>query len=118
MNGTWSGDFAGKEMQTRGWLLLQHLNVWRQWNQTNDHQVFGKVDIDQIALIGHSRGGEAIAIAAAFNDLDFYPDNALLKFDFHFNIRSLISLAPTDRRYTRRLKLSNVNYLYVARRLR
>lgn len=111
VNGTWSGDFGGKEMQTRGWLLLQHLNVWRQWNQTKDHQFFGKVNIDQIALIGHSRGGEAIAIAAAFNDLDFYPDNALLKFDFHFNIRSLISLAPTDRRYTRRLALSNVNYL-------
>ena len=28
------------------------------------HRLFGKVDMDRIALIGHSRGGEAVAIAA------------------------------------------------------
>jgi dienelactone hydrolase len=111
INATWSGDFVGKEMQTRGWLLLQHLNVWSKWNGAKDNLFFNKVDMKQIALIGHSRGGEAIAIAAAFNQLDFYPDNASVKFDFHFDIRSLIALAPTDRRYTRRLKLNNINYL-------
>jgi hypothetical protein len=110
VNGTWSGDFVGKEMQVRGWLLLQHLKVWKDWNHQKDHSFYNRVDMDRIALIGHSRGGEAIAIADAFNDLSFYPDNSEVKFDFHFNIRSLVSIAPTDRRYFRRLKLRDVNY--------
>lgn len=111
VNATWSGDFVGKEMQVRGWLLLQHLKTWREWNTTKEHSFFNKVDMNNIALIGHSRGGEAIAIAEAFNHLPFYPDQSEVKFDFGFNIKSLISIAPTDRRYTRRMKLKDVNYL-------
>jgi len=111
INATWSGDFVGKEMQVRGWLLLQHLKIWRGWNQTKDHSFYNKIDMNQIALIGHSRGGEAIAIAEAFNHLPFYPDQSEVKFDFNFSIKSLISIAPTDRRYTRRMNLKNVNYL-------
>jgi hypothetical protein len=111
INATWSGDFVGKEMQVRGWLLLQHLKTWRAWNQTKDHPFYNKVDMNRIALIGHSRGGEAIAIAEAYNHLPFYPDESDVKFDFHFNIKSLISIAPTDRRYTRRMRLNSVNYL-------
>jgi dienelactone hydrolase len=111
VNGTWSGDFVGKEMQVRAWLLLQHLKSWREWNQTRDHLFYEKVNLDNIALIGHSRGGEAISIAKAFNHLSFYPDDSEIKFDFNFNIKSLISIAPTDRRYTRRMNLKNVNYL-------
>ncbi len=111
INGTWSGDFVGKEMQVRGWLLLQHLKVWREWNEKKDHTFYKKADLNNIALIGHSRGGEAIAIAEAFNHLPSYPDQAEVKFDFHFNIKSLISIAPTDRRYTRRMNLKNISYL-------
>jgi len=111
VNGTWSGDFVGKEMQVRGWLLLQHLKTWKEWNQTKDHSFYNKIDMNRIALIGHSRGGEAIAIAEAFNHLPYYPDQSEVKFDFHFNIKSLISIAPTDRRYTRRIKLKDINYL-------
>jgi hypothetical protein len=98
-------------MQVRGWLLLHHLKIWREWNQSKDHSFYNKVDMDRIALIGHSRGGEAIAIAEAFNHLPFYPDQSEVKFDFGFNIKSLISIAPTDRRYSRRMKLKNINYL-------
>ncbi len=111
LNATWSGDFTGKEMQTRGWMLLKHLEVWKEWNQNKNSPFYNRVNLDQIALIGHSRGGEAIAIAAAFNTLDYYPDNASVKFDFNFNIRSIIAVAPTDRRYIRRLNLKDVNYL-------
>ena len=43
--------------------------------------------------------------------LDFYPDNALEEFDFNFNIKGVVSIAPTDYRYHRKIKLENLNYL-------
>jgi dienelactone hydrolase len=111
INGTWSGDFQGKEMPARAWLLLEHLRLWRDWHQTADHRFAGKVDLSQIALIGHSRGGEAVAIAASYNQLPFYPDDATVKFDYNFSIRSLVAIAQIDRRYVRRSQLENINFL-------
>ena len=88
-----------RENDGRGWMLLQHLKVWRAWNQDTENPFFGKVDMDNIGLIGHSRGGEAAAIAGAFNRLPFYPDDATLAFDFNFNIKAIIAIAPSDQQY-------------------
>ena len=70
-----------QENDARGWLLLKHLQVWDQINQDPDNVFFNSVDMDNIALIGHSRGGEAVAHAAAFNELKHYPDDATLNFE-------------------------------------
>ena len=113
VNGTWSGDFRGKEMPARGWLLLKHLEQWKHWNQDNSHELFGKVNLDNVLLAGHSRGGEAAPIAARFNELDYFPDDANEKFDFHFGIKGVLAIAPTDKRYDRRIDLENVNYLSI-----
>jgi len=110
INATWSGDFRGKEMPLRGWLLLEHLRLWREWNRTEGHRFHGKVDLDRIALIGHSRGGEAVAIAAAFNALPYFPDDASVAFDYGFSIRAVVAIAQTDYRYPRRVKLENVDF--------
>ena len=111
INGTWSGDFRGREMPARAWLLLKHLQQWRDWNNTSDHPLAGRADLDRVLLIGHSRGGEAVAIAAAYNELPRFPDDAREAFDFGFGIRGLVAIAPTDKRYHRRVELENVNYL-------
>lgn len=111
INGTWSGDFRGREMPTRAWLLLKHLQQWRTWDETSGHELAGKADLDQVLLIGHSRGGEAVAIAAAFNELGHFPDDANETFDFGFGIQGLVAIAPTDKRYQRRIELVNINYL-------
>ncbi len=111
INGHWSGDFMGKEMPTRAWLLLKHLELLNTWNATENNDFYGKIDMDNIVLIGHSRGGEAVSIAAAYNHLDNFPDNALEKFDFHFNIKGIITIAPTDYRYHRKINLQDLNYL-------
>lgn len=111
INGTWSGDFRGREMPTRAWLLLKHLQQWRDWNADADHPLAGRADLDRVLLIGHSRGGEAVAIAAAYNELPRFPDDAREAFDFGFGIRGLVAIAPTDKRYQRRVELENVNYL-------
>ncbi|HEY3488822.1 MAG TPA: hypothetical protein VGK27_01725 [Candidatus Deferrimicrobiaceae bacterium] len=110
------GEFSESDIDARGWLLLQHLKVWELWNRDPGSGFHGKVDMDRIALIGHSRGGEAIAAAAAFNRMGRYPRNGNIPFDFHFGIRTLIAFAPSDitqSRYERSTpsKIENVNYL-------
>jgi dienelactone hydrolase len=102
------------ENDARGYLLLEHLSLWHQWNQTEDHVFQHMVDTDNIALIGHSRGGEAVAIAAAFNGLPAHPDNAELRFGYGFNIKAIIAIAPSDGQYRPRQQgtpLENINYL-------
>ena len=101
INGNWSDITGGlkKENDARGWLLLEHLKVWHQWNSKAGHPFFGKVDTGRIALIGHSRGGEAVAHAALFNELDYYPDDASVKLGYHYNIRGIVAIAPVDGQY-------------------
>jgi len=103
-----------EESDARGWMLLEHLRVWREWNKTTGNPLQGKVDMNNVALMGHSRGGEAVAIAAVFNRLSRYPDNANLPFDFNFNLRAVVAIAPVDGQYKpagEPSKPENVNYM-------
>ena len=104
----------GNEMAARAWLLLKHLKQWREWNSSPSSFLHDKVDMDRIALIGHSRGGEAVVIADLFNQLGAYPDDASVTFDFHFHLRAIAAIAPTDGLYEMRsshLHLRDQNYL-------
>ena len=40
---------------------------------------------NKVIFIGHSRGGEAVNLAAKFNDLSTYPDNGNVKFNSAHN---------------------------------
>ena len=102
------------ENDGRGWLLLKHLQAWERFGEDPDTPFMGKVDLDRVALIGHSRGGEAVGHAAAFNTLRYYPDDASLEFDFGFGIQSIIAIAPVDGQYLptdRPAPVEDVNYL-------
>ncbi len=102
------------ENDARGWLLLKHIQAWQEWNEQEENPFYQKVDMDNIALIGHSRGGEAVGHAALFSHLPFYPDNANEIFDFDFDIRSIIAIAPCDGQYQPaniRTPLTDINYL-------
>ncbi len=103
-----------EEDDLRGWLLLEHLRLWRDWNLAPDHPFYQKIDLDNVALIGHSRGGEAVAVAAAFNTLPYYPDDASVSFDYGFGIRAVVGLAPVDGMYKpggRETTLEDTSYL-------
>ena len=113
INGSWSGDFQGKEMAARAVLLLEHLALFRDWNRTPGHAMHARIDMDAIALIGHSRGGEAVSIAYAFNDLPHFPDDATIAFDYGFNILSLVAIAQVDQRYQRRVEIEDVNFFTI-----
>jgi dienelactone hydrolase len=88
-----------KQQAARGWLLLEHLRIWREWNSTSGNPFYGKVDVENVALAGHSRGGEAAATAVLFNRLSFYPDDATIRFHYGFPIKSVIAIAPVDGQY-------------------
>ena len=118
LNGSHTNLMKGfqNENDARGWLMLKHLELWKQWMETDGHPLHGIADMDRIALIGHSRGGEAVAHAAFFNHLPFYPDNALEEFDFGFMIRSVVAIAPVDGQYQPgkiRTPLSDINYFVI-----
>ncbi|HEY9117434.1 MAG TPA: hypothetical protein VIN11_06390, partial [Roseivirga sp.] len=98
----------------RGWLLLEHLKNWRKWSNEPENFFYQKVDLENIAVMGHSRGGEAAAIAGFLNGLDFYPDDAKQTFDFNFNIKAVVAIAPVDGQYKpgeQPTPLKDVNYL-------
>ncbi len=102
------------ENDGRGWFLLKHIDAFRQFAADESTPFHGKIDFDRIALIGHSRGGEAVGHAAAFNRLSRYPDDASLEFDFDHGIRAIIAIAPVDGQYLptgRLVPVENVNYM-------
>jgi hypothetical protein len=106
----------GEENSARGWLLLEHLVQWRAWSEDKTHPMFGKADMNRIALIGHSRGGEAVAVANSFNDLSRDPDDATLLYDYHFKIGAIAAIAPIDGQYKPRNRptpMRDTNYFTI-----
>lgn len=102
------------ENDARGWFLLKHLEQFEGFGSDEENPFFGLVDMSRIALIGHSRGGEAVANAVAFNSLARYPDDANLRFDFDFDIRGIVSIAPVDGQYLptgRKVVVEDVSFL-------
>jgi dienelactone hydrolase len=106
-------DGMSEENDARGWLLLEHLRQWREWSRTPGNPFEGRVDLERVGLVGHSRGGEAVAVAGVFNRLPFYPDDARLAFDYGFGIRGIAAIAPVDGQYKPAgapTRLSDVSY--------
>lgn len=103
-----------EENDARAILLLEHLKLWHTWNSEKENTFYNKIDTNNIALVGHSRGGESVAHAALFNRLPYYPDNASIVFDYNFNIKSLIAIGAVDGQYRpskSKTRLKDINYL-------
>ncbi|WP_053216026.1 alpha/beta hydrolase family protein [Guptibacillus hwajinpoensis] len=112
LNSSWSGGVAG-DINGRAWILLQHLKQIESFNQKKDTPFYQKVDMNEIALIGHSRGGQAAILAAKFNNLERYPNNATMRFDFNYDIETVVAIAPTDYQTLsdRKIEMDDINYL-------
>lgn len=103
-----------RENDARGWLFLKHLEAWTGFNEDPENPFQGKVDMGNIGIMGHSRGGEAVGHAAAFNRLTHYPDDATLTWSFGFDINAVVAIAPVDGQYrptSRLVPLTDINYL-------
>lgn len=100
----------------RAGLLLSNMEQVERYNHQEDSILYGKMDFEKIALIGHSRGGEAVSLATLYNQLTRNPDNANMVFPYDFNIRSIISVAPTVDQYQpsgKDVQIEDVNYLLI-----
>jgi dienelactone hydrolase len=116
LNGSITRFDVGGEYDARAWLLLEHLRLWREWQDDPSSPLHGVADLDRVALIGHSRGGEAVATAAYFDQMQRYPEDASVTFDAGVGIRSVIALSPSDSNYQpagRPTTLIDTNYLVI-----
>ena len=99
LNGDSFYDYAGSEMAVRAWFLLRHLDQLRTWDATPGNPLYGRVDLGRVALMGHSRGGEAATLAAALNENAAAKVAGLPEPPRGFGIRAVVAIAPSDGMY-------------------
>ncbi len=105
----WSG-IPNDDMKMRAWLLLKHLQELQRLDAQPDNPLSGRLDLSKVGLIGHSRGGQAVAMAA---DADrwFAEDQTLASLS-DIRIEAVAAIAPTDKQVDKQsAKLENVSYL-------
>lgn len=77
-------------MRGRGELLQHHLDLWNDWNTVGGDPFgslfVGKLDLDRIGTMGHSRGGEGVIEHALYNRELGSP----------YGIKAVLTLAPVD----------------------
>ena len=78
--------------EARARLILEHLNRLREWNDLGTDpwgalNFQNRIDMGRIALVGHSRGGEAVLAASHINAME--PGN------YGHDIEAVIALAPS-----------------------
>lgn len=105
----WSG-IPDNDFKVRTWMILKHLQQIASFAEQSGTPFYQKVDYDKTALLGHSRGGQAVAMAAdAARWFSADPALAAMK---QFHITSVIALAPTDKEIdSKQASLVDVNYL-------
>lgn len=102
------------ENDGRAVLLLEHIRAVLEFSENDGNALSGLIDPANIAVAGHSRGGEMVPTAFLFNSLDCYPENGSVKFNYHFPIKALIAIAPTVDQYRpagHSVDIRDVNYL-------
>jgi hypothetical protein len=101
------GNFG--ENDARAIVHLEHLKQFRTWNNIATHPLHGRVDLNRIMIVGHSRGGEGVGHASYFNQLaSIKPDifSPVVPLDgsaglgpYRFALTVVAAIAPTDRQY-------------------
>lgn len=83
--------------ETRALLLLEHLRAWEELAQ--EGPLAGRVDLERVALVGHSRGGEAAANAAALTRSGEVPEYPERDVDLEARVVSVVGIAPSGGLY-------------------
>ncbi len=106
----------GEGNDKRAILLLDNMKTILEENEKEESRIRDLINPEKIAIAGHSRGGEMVATAYLFNDLEAYPEDGNVKFDYHFNISSIVAIAPVVDQYrpaSHSVNIQDVNYLLI-----
>lgn len=105
----WSG-IPDNDFKARTWIILKHLEQLAAFSDEPGNPFYQKIDFTKTALLGHSRGGQAVAMAA--NAERWFKNDPVLTAVNRFNITSVIALAPTDKTIDdQQARLKDINYL-------
>lgn len=106
----------GSGNNIRALLLLENMKAILNESEKETSSLYGMINPDKIAIGGHSRGGEMVATAYLFNNLDVYPDNGSIRLDYHFDISGIVAIAPTVDQYMpegHAVEIEDVDYLLI-----
>lgn len=107
----WSG-IPNDNYKLRTWVLLHHIKEVGRLNEEPGNPLYGKVDMHQIALIGHSRGGQAAAMAV--DARRWFPGDRSLPKTSTYKIQAVIAITPTDVQVDKmEASLQDVYYLVI-----
>ncbi len=86
-----SGFSSDDGMTARGQLVQDHMDLWNGWNTTVTTGPFdslfrGRLNMQNIGTMGHSRGGEGVIYNAEYNRTLGSP----------YGIKAILTLAPVD----------------------
>lgn len=96
--------------ELRTWMILKHLSQLKQMNEDPSSTFFEKVNLDQVALMGHSRGGQAVAMAVDYQT--YFDEEELDLLMDEVNIRGVVAISPTDKKLSdAKAEMHNVSYL-------
>ncbi|ASA25350.1 alpha/beta hydrolase family protein [Paenibacillus donghaensis] len=105
----WSG-IPDNDFKARTWIILKHLEQLAVYSDTPGNPLYQAIDYDRTALLGHSRGGQAVAMAADAER--WFKNDPVLTAASRFRISAVVALAPTDKVIdNQQAQLKDVSYL-------
>lgn len=106
---SWTG-IPSDDMKVRAWMLIQHLLQIDKYSEMPGSQFYQKVDMHNVAVMGHSRGGQAAAIVGDYQK--WFADDPSITGMEDINVKAVIGIAPTDKLVDdKRAELNGVSYL-------
>lgn len=102
-----------KNYKLRTWMIMQHLAQLQQMNNDPDHLFHEKIAFDQVGLMGHSRGGQAVLMAEDYERFfEDEEDEEFRKSMESINIAGIVAIAPTDKQIDdKKPRIHNTSYL-------
>lgn len=106
-----------EENDARAVLMLENMSQVLKWStEDKSSPIYRIIDAENIAVAGHSRGGETAALTAQLRNYERYPENGNIMIYKPMSIKSVIAIAPTCDQYEpagRTAQLTDVSYLLI-----
>lgn len=93
------GKGVGNENDARAMLILDHIEKLCEESEISGSPLYRRFDTDSIVVGGHSRGGEAAAIAAYYENMNVLPEDGRQVLEFNYPISGVLAVSPTSDQY-------------------